>query len=367
MSLFNTPVSYGSVTKILHWVTALLIITLLTVGFTMGGIKDLPVKFTVYGLHKSLGVTVLLLVLARAAWHVYSRRPDPVETLSPRDRRGAAGMHYLLYALMILMPLSGWAMSSAFGRPVSFFGLFTLPDFVAPDPDLGKALAARHRQIAWVIIVAVSLHAGAALWHHFVRKDAVLRRMLPALLFTLLLAPPAAARAEVPTWTVQHEKSSLSFRPKQMGAEFKGVFDVFAADIAFDPDDLEKSKVTVTIQVPSAHTGAPDRDENLKAPDWFDTTKFPAAKFESTAFRREGEGRYVADGTLTIKGVTLPVVLPFTLAITKRDDGFSTAVVDGTVTLDRSKFNVGVGQWADVSIIANEVPVDVHLTALARR
>jgi cytochrome b561 len=370
MSLFNTKTEYGSVTKTFHWVMAALMIIMLIVGLAMVEIPNAPdmlnFKFTDYGLHKSIGITILALVFARAGWHLYSRRPDPVESLPRIDRLGASAMHYFLYLLMIIMPLTGWLMSSAAGRPVSVFGLFTLPDLVPADKDASHIYRERHELIGYIIMASLAMHAGAALWHHFIKKDNVLKRMLPFGVFVALLLVPGISFADVTKWNVLHDKSSLSFRPKQMGTEFKGTFESFTADIAFDPANLAGSKAVVTIPITSARTGASDRDENLKAPDWFDVLKFPEARFETTSFVKKSDTSYVAEGTLTIKGVSLPVTLPFTLNIATRADGLKTATVDGAVTLDRSKFSVGVGQWTDVSIIANDVPVDVHLVAEAR-
>jgi cytochrome b561/polyisoprenoid-binding protein YceI len=332
------------------------------------GNKDLfadTTRFKLYGLHKSFGVTVLILVTLRIIWHIKSRRPKAVDTLPRRDQIAAAIMHYFLYALMIAMPLSGWLMSSAYGRSVSFFGLFTLPDLIGKDVEVGKILSSRHALIGYIIMGAVALHAGAALWHHFIKKDIVLKRMLPLLAAAALLVP-ATCFAEAIKWTVSHTKSSITFRPKQMGQEFNGTFGTFSADIAFDPENLAESKAVVTIQLATAHTGAADRDENLKSPDWFDIVQFPEAQFETTAIKKTGEGAYVADGTLTIKGVQQPVSLPFTLTIGKNESGLREAVMDGTVVLERLAFNVGIGQWAEVSIIANEVPVDVRLVAVTR-
>lgn len=364
MPLFNTPTSYGAVTKAFHWLMAVIMIMLLVMGLSMDDIKNLTDKLWVYGLHKSLGITILALVFLRAAWHVYSRRPDPVETLSKLNRLGAAAMHYALYVLMVLMPLSGWAMSSAAGRPVQFFGLFTLPDFVAADPALAKILRERHEQIGTLIIACLALHAGAALWHHFIVKDGTLKRMLPALALFMLIAAPAQALA--PSWNLQHEQSALTFRPKQMGQEFKGSFGTYSAAINFSPDDLANSKVVVVVQIGTAVTGAPDRDANLKGAEWFDVVKFPEAKFESTSFRKTGDNAYIASGTLTIRDVSLPLDLPFTLTIKDGPDT-RTATMDATVVIDRSKYKIGVGQWADTSIIANEVPVDIHVVALGGR
>lgn len=344
---------------------ALLILCLLAVGLAMGGLPVGATKLTVYTLHKSFGITVLALAALRILWHIVSRRPAAVETLPKLDKIAAGAMHYVLYILMIAMPLTGWLMSSAAGRPVSVFGLFTLPDLVPVDKEAAHIYRERHETIGWMIILCVALHAGAALWHHVIRKNAVLRRMLPFFAAALLLLPQGALAAPS-KWNVVQAKSTIAFRPKQLGEEFKGTFDVFGADVAFDPNDLKNSKAVITVPIANAHTGAPDRDENLKTAPWFDAVQFPDARFETTEFTKTGENAYTATGNVTIKGVTRPVTFPFTIAFSKTADGFDTATIDGSLTLDRSAFGIGTGQWADVSIIANDVPVDVHLYALRR-
>jgi cytochrome b561 len=366
MPLQNTKTEYGTVTKIFHWTIALLVITLLIVGLTMGELKDMSLKITVINLHKSLGITVLFLILCRFAWHLVSKRPEPVAGLTAWEKRLSRLLHDAFYLLLVAMPLTGWMLSSSFGRPVHVFGLPALPDLVPKDPAAGKIFASRHELIGYIIMGAVALHVAAALKHHFIDKDDVLRRMLPVILFciTLLLPLPALA---VQQWNVIHEKSSISFHPKQMGTPFDGAFDRFPTTIFFDPDHLSDSKVTAEIDITSAHTGAPDRDDNMKGKDWFDAKQFPTAKFESKSIRKTGENAYEAEGTLTIRDVAVPVTLPFKLVISKNEAGDVSAVMDGSITLDRSKFKLGVGQWADTSLVANEVPVDIHLYALANK
>jgi polyisoprenoid-binding protein YceI len=179
--------------------------------------------------------------------------------------------------------------------------------------------------------------------------------MLPVLLMLLVTSPAFAA---APKWEIVPEKSRITFKAKQMGAEFKGGFDRFTADIAFDPDDLAGSAVEVDVDTSSINTQAADRDENIKGKDWFDVGQFPVARFETTAFRKTGDKTYEATGRLTIRDITLPVVLPFSLEIKEQ-----IATADGSVILDRSKFSLGGSAWTDPGVIANEVRVNIHVVA----
>jgi len=177
--LKNTQQTYGSVAKTFHWLIFLLIAGLVTVGFVMEKLPMSPDKFKLFGLHKSFGITVLTLVTLRLLWKLVNAAPLLPDTLSALEKFLAHAGHWTLYALMFLMPFSGWMMSSAAGLPVSVFGWFTLPDLVAPDKDLKEIFREVHKTAAWTLIVMVGLHVLAALLHHFYYKDNVLVRMLP--------------------------------------------------------------------------------------------------------------------------------------------------------------------------------------------
>jgi len=179
MKIRNTSSVYGAPAKFFHWVIFILIAGLLTVGFLMGDMQMGPDKFRVYGLHKSFGITVLILAALRLGWKTVNQSPLLPDSMRNIENFLAKSGHALLYVLMFAMPISGWAMSSAAGLPVSVFGWFTLPNFVDPDKPLSHTLRETHELIAYAIIAVVSLHILAALLHHFYYKDNVLRRMLP--------------------------------------------------------------------------------------------------------------------------------------------------------------------------------------------
>jgi polyisoprenoid-binding protein YceI len=183
---------------------------------------------------------------------------------------------------------------------------------------------------------------------------------LPAVLGIALVASiPAAAAAPSPSaqgWAVEHAGSSLGFAGVADGAAFDGKFGKWDAEIAFDPADLAGSHVSVTIDMSTADSGDANRDTPLLDNNWFAVAMFPTATFTTDAITASGTG-YVAEGTLTIRGHAEKVSLPFTLAI----EG-DTAMMNGSVTIDRSKFQLGSGSWQDKSV-ANEVQVKVSVTA----
>lgn len=174
----NSSDRYGSVAQGLHWLVAALMLGLFAVGLWMGDLPKGDFKASVYGVHKALGVLILVLVTARLAWTAVNPRPTLADM--PAWQRTATTLaHVALYLLMFAIPMTGWLMSDSAGRPTSFFGLFTLPTLIAKNEPLHDTLEEGHEILAFVMIGLVSLHVAAALWHHHVRRDTVLTRMLP--------------------------------------------------------------------------------------------------------------------------------------------------------------------------------------------
>jgi len=179
MGLRNGDNSFGSVSKFFHWSVSALVLIMLSVGFFL---SSLPESFqgTAYMLHKSTGLLILTLMIVRAAWAAFNPRPLPVKTLSALERLLSRVVQDLLFVFVILMPLSGWAMATAAGRAPSFYQLFTLPmPWISESRALAQLLAEWHERIAWILIGLLVAHIGAAMKHHHMNKDEVLKRMLP--------------------------------------------------------------------------------------------------------------------------------------------------------------------------------------------
>ncbi len=180
MTLKNTADRWGGVSQLLHWLIALLILSLGVVGLVMGELPRTPKYFWVYTLHKSVGLTVLALVLARIGWRVYAGAPRPVPGTPTWQARVASVTHGLIYLLILAMPLSGWLYDSTSGlRPFRWFGLVEVPKLAAPDEAIAQASRGAHEWLFWLLIAVVVAHAAAALYHHFFQRDATLARMLP--------------------------------------------------------------------------------------------------------------------------------------------------------------------------------------------
>lgn len=171
---------YTATAKALHWAMAVLIFGLLALGFYMHDLPLSPEKLQLYSWHKWAGVTAFLLVLVRLAWRA-AHRPPPLPATMPGPLQLAAHAgHFLLYVLMLAIPLSGWLMSSAKGFQTVWFGVLPIPDLLAKDKDLGDLLQQVHMALNLVFAIIIAGHTGAALKHHFIDKDDILTRMLPA-------------------------------------------------------------------------------------------------------------------------------------------------------------------------------------------
>ena len=169
---------------------------------------------------------------------------------------------------------------------------------------------------------------------------------------------PAAAKGAVASWAVDKANSKIRFRSSFSGTAFEGGFTRWDAQIAFDPKNLAASKAVVSVDLASAASGDADRDSTLPTEDWFNIGKFPRAVFTSTSIKDLGGGKYEAVGTLSLKGATKAVTLPFTLAITG-----DTARMSGQVVLNRSQFGVGQGQFGGADTVPFEVTVPITVVA----
>ena len=179
MTLKNTMHRWGPVAQFLHWLIVALVITQVTLATLADDLPASMKKLTLMSRHKSIGITVLMLVVLRLLWRWRNPIPDLPPPVKPFERRLARAAHALFYVLLIAIPITGWLMSSARGFSVSWFGLFQLPDLVSKSKPLYLMLMDTHDTLAWTLVGLAGLHAAAALRHHFMLRDDVLRRMLP--------------------------------------------------------------------------------------------------------------------------------------------------------------------------------------------
>lgn len=177
MPLINTEYRYGIIAILFHWLMALIIIGLLGLGLYMVQLPISLEKLKLYGWHKEYGLLILALVILRLIWRLINATPRL--NLVLLEKFAARGMHWTFYFFMIAIPLTGWLITSAAGLPASFFGLMVLPDLVSPNENLRLLFQEVHKWLAYGLIAAIVLHTSAALKHHFINKDDILRRMWP--------------------------------------------------------------------------------------------------------------------------------------------------------------------------------------------
>lgn len=428
--MLASPSRYSTVAIILHWLIAAAIVFQIVLAWRMDG--KTPEGFALIQLHKSVGITVLLLSLARLAWRLTHRPPALPAGMAAWEKLLAHVAHVGLYVIMIGMPITGWIMvsTSRFQVPTVLYGAIPWPHvpglghLAEPAKSAWNAVGHNgHEILAWGAYILIALHVAGALKHQlFSRDEPVLAHMAPGAkpgawfdprLIAIAVAglavigvgalvrpaPPAskplpplaavvaeeevapvagapAAEAAAPTEAAPAEAtaasaepsvwkvaggSTLGFSTNWGGQAIEGRFDRWSADILFSPEALDRSKVTVSIDLTSAVSGDGQRDESMKGPDWFDTANHAKATFTATRFEKTGEGRYLAHGQLRLRGVSKPVRLPFSLKI----EG-DKASVRGVTSLDRTAFGVGQGEWTKTDQIPAEVKVSVNLSATRR-
>lgn len=406
MAFKNSPDQYGFIAKGFHWVSALIVLGLMALGFYMVSLEFSPFKLDLYWWHKSFGTLIFFLVLLRLIWRFVSSPPAHVETHQPWERSLARIVHVLLYVGMIGMPVSGILMSAAADFPRPFFGLFEIPDMVEGKNDpLFNRMKLLHEVFAYCLYVAIGLHGLGAFKHHILDKDVTLSRMLPAvmprlnfilslLFFAALMgasslliarhllkeeqavAPQAQAEAaakddtgaesadaNAPQWHIIPDESRIGFQAIVQGKDFEGQFTEFDGDIFFDPDNLEASHVDVRAQIASVKTGSGQYDEYIVMEPWLFAESFPESYFTASEFKKIDENQYVASGVLSIRGVALPVDVPFTLDFSEDEAGKRLVQMDGGFTLNRLDYGIGTGDWSSPEMVENALGVSVSIKA----
>lgn len=177
MMIKNTNNQYGSVSIFFHWLMAILIIIMLCIGFYAANFTTGDLKKTLFFYHKATGILILGLAVLRLGWRFVNILPS-LHFLPRWERVIAYYVQWLFYGFMFFLPLSGWLMSSAANKPISFFGLFFVPLLVAPNRPLASVFAESHEYLAYALIFFLALHTAAALKHHFFDKNNILKRIL---------------------------------------------------------------------------------------------------------------------------------------------------------------------------------------------
>ena len=171
--------SYTAIAKLFHWGMALVFAGLITLGFVMTDMPLSPEKLQYFSWHKWAGVTIFMLVWVRLIWRLISPPPAYPDSMPLNVQRLAHAGHIALYTFMLVIPISGWLMSSAKGVPTVWFGIVPLPDLISKDKALGHLLEEVHETLSWIMVTLIAGHVLAALKHHLIDRDDTLRRMVP--------------------------------------------------------------------------------------------------------------------------------------------------------------------------------------------
>jgi cytochrome b561/polyisoprenoid-binding protein YceI len=390
---------YNRAAIFLHWAIAALLAFQISVGWALEGLGARG--FSLYQLHKSVGITVLALTLVRVAVRYWKPRPAKLEG----GWQGAlsSAVHIGLYAFMLGAPLTGWALVSTakVKVPTLIFGIIPLPHLPLPASAHGLAENG-HGLLAWIGIALFLLHVAGALRHHVLMRDGLIWRMVPGRSTALLVALPAlilvgfglgrvilpaphaapvptpvaddagnasmpeniaeAANAATPAdndssndsgnvaqaiaeapvgpppaWTVQ-PGGRIGFSVGNDGESISGSFAKWTAKIVIDPDHPQSADIAVTIDMASASVGDAYKDGMLPGDEFFGVAAHPTATFIAKGAESTGPGRYRASGTLTLKGVSKPQTIRF--ALSGKD---ATRKVSGSATVARTPFKVGNG------------------------
>ena len=395
MTLTNTADRYGAVTKTFHWVTALLILTLIPTGWYANQLPyatdaELAQKAWLFSLHKTLGVATFLVALLRIAWAISQPKPGLLHPERKLESFAAETVHWLLYGALVIVPLSGWiSHAAAEGFAPIWWPLGQSLPMVPKSVTVEHIFAGIHWVTTKVLIAALLLHIAGAVKHHVIDRDATLRRMLPGR--TWIAALPAQKHSSAPflaailVWTAaialgsalastekdsagdqtavleevtsdwQVEEGNIRITVRQFGSEVTGSFADWTAAITFDETVPvgDVGTVLATISIPSLTLGSVT--QQAMGPDFFDTGNHPTATYDAV-IRHASDG-YEAAGDLTIRGNSVPVVLPLGLAI----DG-DTAELRAITTLDRRNFAIGDNVREEASL-AFDVTVEIDLTA----
>lgn len=393
---------YTSVAITLHWLIALAIVGMIFGGWYMSDLPDgAPGQYFLYQMHKSVGITILLLTIARIIWRGMNPPPALPDDMNGLEKTASHLVHLGFYGLMIALPLTGWLYSSVSIKldvPTVLYGVISWPDvpFVEgmKTETASGAVNFIHSKLAWVALALLALHVAGAVKHELSAEEGVVKRMVPGL-FGKTAKPAAPSRgaatafgsafaalvvvagagpilgvfsgagaavtadaAFTPNWTVDAEASSISFSGTHDGNVFSGSFSNWDAAIQFDPASPSDGEVRVTVSTGSAQANQKLYTDSLPSPEWFNTAAFPTASVEILDITDNGDGTYGSTARLTLKDITVDAAFPFTLTL--EDDA---ARMTGQAVFQRTPLDLGQGSDPNADWVSEDVTVDVVVEA----
>ncbi|MEO1304944.1 MAG: cytochrome b/b6 domain-containing protein [Pseudomonadota bacterium] len=393
---------YSSVAITLHWVMAIALVGMILGGWYMTDLPDgAPGQYALYQLHKSIGITVLLLTVARVIWRLMNPPPPLPDDMKTLEKTASHLVHIGFYAMMIALPLTGWLYSSVSVKldvPTVLYGVLGWPDvpFVEGLKTESSAGAVNfaHSNLVWVTLALLALHVAGAIKHEFGPEGGVFERMAPgvfgspskpaapskgaltafgsALAVLVIVAGTgpvisamSGAGAAVstqagftPNWAVNAETSSISFSGIHDGNPFNGSFGNWDAAIDFDPAAPEAANVQVTVSTSSATANQTLYTNSLPSPEWFNVANFPTATVEIVDIQATGSGTYASTAQLTLKGLMVEAEFPFELSI----DG-DMATMTGQAVFQRTPLDLGQASDPGADWVSEDVTVDVSVEA----
>ena len=392
---------YSSVAIALHWIIALMLGLMIALGKNMHSADGRPIEW-MFQLHKSVGITILVLMIARLIWRWNNKPPALPAGMKPIEKTASHGVHIGLYVLMFALPITGWIMVSAspFAIATVLYGTIAWPHLpglaelaLETRQSIYPKIANVHELLSWALIALFALHLIGAIKHELSDDEGVLKRMIPglfgkttpprapsrgaltafgsaALFFGLIAGGPAIAQAiggeaspaaatstASSNWLIDHEASEIRFTGIHDGNEFTGVFETWSANINWSDDTLDTNTAVVTVETGSALTGKPLYDNTIDAAEWFDTSAFPNAAITLSDFTATDTG-YTSSAEITLKDKTLPV--PFDFQLTYEGD---IATMIGQATLSRDAFNLGQESDSGGDWVSLDITVDVTVKA----
>ena len=398
----SPPGQYNWLSRQLHWITVPLIIALFAMGPVMTELPLNKLKQELYAWHKWIGLLVLMLMTMRLLWRLASPNPPTAPAhLSRIIKLSAAIGHAALYVLVVIVPLIGWARSSTAGFEIVLLEVIPIPNIWEKDEELSKTLARIHYWSAYALGLMLLVHMAAALFHHTLLKDPVMRRMKPAraniaiifivafagLAFAgqyLIINPPEESTSSHPAvkqpqkqkvseqmpmdgaWQVLDEQSELAFAASQKGSKTEGTFKTWRLkSLTFDPANLKDASVEVWVETASISFGNTMLEHTLVSSNWFDSAAHPHAVFKAKRFEKEGGDLYRIRGTLTIKSIEKPHSLTLTIKKTRdKSSGAETIKVEGSSQIDRLAYKIGEGEWESPEMLDRMVELSIRLRAL---
>jgi len=356
---------YGGVAVGLHWLIAALIIGMLAVGKWMTSLEtDDHLRFTLTQWHKSFGITVLLLSLFRLYWRANHKPPKP-SSLSPAwELKAASITHIALYALLIIVPLTGWSLvsTSPLKIPTLLYNTIPWPHIPLLSPsDRGQRLFLNlHFFASNLMLALLLLHVAAAFRHHFIKKDGTLSRMsffsktgqlakgfIPFVLTILVLTSGLIVLVNLykpSTISTTIGIGEVRFTAIVMGHDLVGQFGTTEVEARIDPNELDNSLLSATVLTNTLESSDAQVNDTLKDRDWFDTEHFPEAYFSSHTLSKDSDGKIIVTGNLTIKDTTQEISFPVMFG-----EANGTETVSGSFTINRLDYQIGAIDQPDDS------------------